>query len=523
MTVNETAWRKATYALWAFALLCLLVMFPSYGTTWDEEVQRIYGDHILTWFSTGFRDEQALNFKNLYLYGGLFDVPVQFLTRYSPFDVYTTRHLFTALLAWVALVFVSRSAALVSGVRAGFFAAVALLCTPVFVGHAFFNPKDIPFATAFTVAMFFTLRLLKLHDRAPASDVLKAGLAVGCGLGVRAGGIFLLAIVGGLLALRALPDIPALKWAGVTRQFKVFRRIAFITWVLMLVFWPWGLQHPILRPLQAMYEASHFPWNQLINYNGQLILSADAPRTYYPVWFSHTLPEGLLLCLALVLPWLVMRLRGKDVTAQQSGRWLALGVFAFAALPLVLAIGVHPPVYDGVRHVMFVFPAFAVLAGCALEWVQSWKLRPARLALTGVVALSVAVTVVDYVQLHPYQHVYFNRLIAGGLEKGGAKLETDYWGSCVREAVEWIVDNQTVPPGQVAIIENSATGFITTYALEHSKNPNAKNFRQEVPGEQANYWVYTTRQNRHLRSEPLLHVVKRQGVGLCYVFETKKL
>src|ERR1700742_428932 len=59
-------------AAWlSFAVLAARLALDA-GVTWDEEVQREYGDRILAWFRSGFHDRSATDFKNLYFYGGLF-------------------------------------------------------------------------------------------------------------------------------------------------------------------------------------------------------------------------------------------------------------------------------------------------------------------------------------------------------------------------------------------------------------------------------------------------------------------
>ena len=46
-------------------------------------------------------------------------------------------------------------------------------------------------------------------------------------------------------------------------------------------------------------------------------------------------------------------------------------------------------------------------------------------------------------RLHPYQYVYFNGFI-GGLRGAFGRFETDYWALSMREAAEWVNQNQTL-------------------------------------------------------------------------------
>jgi hypothetical protein len=69
----------------AALLLALLVVIAatleSYAISNDEEVQQRYGELIITYYLSGFRDQSLFHFSNLYLYGGLFDIIAVFVER----------------------------------------------------------------------------------------------------------------------------------------------------------------------------------------------------------------------------------------------------------------------------------------------------------------------------------------------------------------------------------------------------------------------------------------------------------
>src|SRR5262245_62071263 len=110
------------------ALLCgLIAVFGrDAGLSYDEDVQRRYGDMILAWFRSGFEDYSATTYLDLYLYGGLFEAPAQWLAELSPLSVFDTRHLLTALTALLGVVATWKLAAAVGGPRAGFLGALVL-------------------------------------------------------------------------------------------------------------------------------------------------------------------------------------------------------------------------------------------------------------------------------------------------------------------------------------------------------------------------------------------------------------
>src|SRR5579872_7276205 len=73
-----------------FATLIALVAFTfgDYGISNDEGVQQRYGELIVRYYASGMTDQTVFHFKNLYLYGGLFDVVVVGLQKLLPLDPY---------------------------------------------------------------------------------------------------------------------------------------------------------------------------------------------------------------------------------------------------------------------------------------------------------------------------------------------------------------------------------------------------------------------------------------------------
>ena len=60
--------------------------FNDYAISNDEPVQHHYGELIISYYASGFRDQSLFNFDNLYLYGGLFDVVAVLLSHLVPID-----------------------------------------------------------------------------------------------------------------------------------------------------------------------------------------------------------------------------------------------------------------------------------------------------------------------------------------------------------------------------------------------------------------------------------------------------
>lgn len=110
---HEDPWRSAGWAGAAIIGFLIVRFATDAGITYDEQLQVDYGELILDWYRSGFTNQAALHYRNLYLYGGLFDAPAQLLARLSPLGVYETRHLLVACIAAVGIVATWKGGALI--------------------------------------------------------------------------------------------------------------------------------------------------------------------------------------------------------------------------------------------------------------------------------------------------------------------------------------------------------------------------------------------------------------------------
>jgi hypothetical protein len=106
-------------------------------------------------------------------------------------------------------------------------------------------------------------------------------------------------------------------------------------------------------------------------------------------------------------------------------------------LPVALAILMGSTLYDGIRHLLLIYPILVALA--AAGWTtllgnrsHAWLRRGAA----GLLAAGLVSILTFHVRFHPNQGVYFNALVSG--PRGAfARYEMDYWGNCVFQAVAW--------------------------------------------------------------------------------------
>ena len=527
---RERRGRAVSALLVALIAAVMLSTVLDYGMTGDEGVQHRYARRVLRWYATLGADRSAVAEEDISMYGALFEGLAEAAASVSPLDPYETRHVVNVLFALAAFVAVLRMGRHLGGTLGGVLAVLLLALTPPFYGHAFNNPKDIPFAATFAVAVCVILVVSDRSPRLRRRDILAAATAIGVAAGVRVAGIvlfgFALLLWAGvaLVRSRAGAETEAGHWRDLRRLALAWLVVVVIGWAVMVVLWPWAQVAPFRNPLRALGAFSRFWETMVVFYDGQYVLNGTVSRFYIPRWFALTMPETYLIAAALGVLHLGRRWRrpawplGTRVKLVQGG-WLVL----VATLPVAWVVARHTPLYDGLRHFLFVVPLLAVAAGAsAAPYLRAcWGRTEGTIAALALAGLG-ALTLSDMVALHPYEAIYFNRLVAGGLRRAVERYDTDYWCLTYKEGAEWLLARyaKATCPERIRVGGHSIL-LQTSYYLKKT-DEGRRLFTPVSLDDDPNFALATTRFGDH-RHTPgrLVHTVDRQGATLLYVFEVK--
>ena len=434
----------AIAVLLAVAAIAALT-FRDYGLGWDDYTHSQYGDLLLSLYGSGFADQRAFSFVNLYMYGGGFDLIATLAAKVLPFDLFETRRLVGAIVGLVGLFVTWRLGRRVGGPLAGLIALALLAACPLYYGHMFMNAKDAPFAVAMAIALLGIVRAFDEYPHASPATIALSGIGIGLAIGSRVMGGF--ALLNALLPLLLIVAVRArergLKTAiGECGSYLVpFIPAAVLAYLVMGLVWPWAVLSP-LNPFRAVEYFSNFfekPWREL--FDGRFVLVPDMPRSYVPTLMGLTLPE-LMLALGIggTIGATIAALRGDPPRAKAGvGRRAALLATVLAvALPVAVTVTTRPAMYNGIRHFVFLMPPFAALGGIAGAWMVARMQRYGRATATAAAAVlfaGIASPIVEMVKLHPYEYTHFNR-IAGGVAGARPYYMIDYWGLSMKQASE---------------------------------------------------------------------------------------
>jgi hypothetical protein len=523
-------WTRAGVVFMVAAAILGAVTVHQYGVTWDEEIAVKQGATVITWYKTEFADRSAIDQSNYRLYGGFVNVLIQAARAATHARIYEASHAIALAFGLVGLALAFWIGRRLGGPAAGCLSAVFLWMTPVYYGHSFNNPKDIPFAVLSLASFAAIAAGWRQLPRLPPVTWIATGLAIGSTLAVRVGGLalfgYLAAVWAAWLALRMIADHAprAVVMQDAVALVRSGLKIVALAWVAMVAFWPYAAIDPIRHPFEVLQTLAHFPdYYGTVRFEGADLAPNHLPWTYVPVWFGVTLPEFYFIALAAAMwrapAWLAALTRQE---ADRGRAVLTCALLATILLPVVSAVVLGATLYDGIRHFLFIVPPLAIAAALAIaSLLASTRSRAIRAGVAALVGASLLATAVDMIRLHPYESVYFNRAIGGGLASAAPRFDTDYWGQSYREGVEWLMANYGSAGSEPIRVANCSKEFLTGYYIETS--PAARGRFVSVPLDQHPQVVLaTTRWSCQERfSGQVLHVVSRMGAPLCEVIEVE--
>lgn len=387
--------------------------------------------------------------------------PVKYLLRNQPQStVNSAFYLCDHLIFLYALYALYRLIKGMTGQMAFGLAAVLLLyCNPRFFAESFINSKDVVLMSLCLIVFWHGWRFIKQEDwLSPVLFGFFGALAFNLRLlGIGAFGVCGLAYLTDRTLKRA--------WSRrmVLRGALAVGALALFYYLLTPASWA----NPI-EFLQYVYANTvHFDssrWNGLILYRGDWFnpKRRPIPWHYIPWWMMITTPL-LILVLAFLCPAAIGWKSRADHAALLSSEtvfcfWLGL----FGLLPVAASMVGHSNLYNGWRHLYFVYASIIVLASVSLAWLWNQKRRWLR----GVLAAAVAANLIYYAGFiavnYPNEYAYFNVLAGPHPEEN---YDADYWLFSCQEALEAIMKQD--PHATVAdMTQRNCVGLYWNQAAE---------------------------------------------------------
>jgi hypothetical protein len=444
-----TKFRPETVVVLFFLIYLLigLSIFDDYGISYDEGFSRSRGIINYNYILKRNHPDQLLYDPGKY-HGPAFDIFLVFiedkLPAHTSRDLYLIRHLLTFFVFYISVwFFYLLCKDRFHDWKAGLLGSGWLILSPRIFADSFYNVKDLAFLSVFIISIYTLVNYLdhKTWLRTALHAVLCAFL-----IDMRIMGL----LVPCLTYLCVVGDHMLRSQSTNTIRKTILSLLGYSILLIacIILFFPILWENPVYHFVQAFLEMKQFPWPGNVLYLGQYVKATNLPWHYIPVWLMITTPLLYTVTFCIGVPVsLVSLARGilRRHFDQAKTIDLICGLWFF--LPLFTVIWLKSVVYDGWRHMFFIYPAFLlIVVNGVLALFTYVKRRFKGRAYTGITGILIALILVSLldpvyfmIKYHPYQNVYFNRLAGKNMESVKQNFELDYWGLSFRQAFEYIL------------------------------------------------------------------------------------
>ncbi len=522
----------AVYGFFGSLLLLGLGIYADYGISWDEDLSRATGMVNLRYLAEQVWPDLAIYHRDGTYpplhewvsrdYGALFETPAALIERLLHLedagDRYRLRHLLTFLVCFGGVVAVYKLGKQRFGDwRIGLLGAMWLVLSPRLFAESFYNSKDAVFTALFAIAMHTAVRLVL---RPTLRRALWHALACAAAIDVRIMAVLLPVVSLGLLALRTGGGRVA--WRT---TWPVAGLYSSVLGGLVVAFWPYLWAAPLTNLLLAFRHMSAYWWNNTVLYRGEFVPATQLPWHYALVWIGITTPVLYLSALGLSLLATLGRL-GRDRWPDWVGDESVQDLFfvALLGLPLLAVITLKSVLYDGWRHLYFVYPALLLLA--LRGWVAAWRWLAKITAATRwqfapgawliATALSMAAIAAQMIEAHPNQQVYFNFFAGADVAQ---RYELDYWGLSFRQGLEYIAAHDHW--ARIKVMANDPVLPVAKLNLSLLPPDDRQRLTFTESAQQADYFI--TNYRWHPGPYPYRHEVYRIRIGAARILSVFKL
>lgn len=442
-----------------FAALMILGLFiyKDYGISWDEPVERLTGIVNLNYIGDFFQIRwiqndpvlsansslQLLQYSDRY-FGPAFGIVSVFLERLFRINdeqqIYFFRHLlnFVIFVAGVHALYRLATRRFASW-KMGLLGAFILVLSPRLFGESFYNSKDLIFLSVFCIGLNSLVALITKPSigRAIAHGIITALVIDTRSIGIVLPALTIFYFLYGQIIARST----------IRKTLIILFVYGVILFIFVTIFWPFLWTNTIGHFLETLGKFSKWGTTQVaVLYLGDLyqIQKTTLPWHYVFTWIAVTTPVVYLVFWLIGIGLTGWQLLQSKLTVLKDTNYLQDLLFISASLgPIFTIVLLHSVIYDGWRHLYFIYPAILLINLKAIHWVlysaaQNKKIKQIFLAIFTLYLGALGYWMTTN---HPNQNIFFNSL-AGKNWK--AKFDVDYWGLSTRQALEEIarIDNR---------------------------------------------------------------------------------
>jgi hypothetical protein len=473
-------------SLYFFALLTVgYLIFPDYGISLDEDNTRISGfvslkyifeilfPHLVNEIDK-FTNIPSMTEWNEQGIGVIFDLPAAFLELIFNINdtrqYYLLRHFLNYLIFFfsVYFFFLIIKKRYESNYMA-FLGSFFLILSPRIFADSFYNNKDLIFLSLFIISLYYALKFL---ENANIKNTILFSLTSSLATDIRILGIILPILIIFFYLIK--------NFKFKNNKIKVLNPILLLlvlTPFFITLFWPYLWNDPLNNFITIFKSLSHFDENIYNFYFGEYIDAKNIPWHYPIVWLGITTPLLYIILFIIGFVFTIKKIYKNLLKIEQNeynNFWKNkkdmqdFVFFTIFLIPLVIVIYLNSTLYDGWRHLYFIYPIFLLISLLGLHIIRITFFRKKLNILLVLIICLLSPTFIWMIKNHPHQFIYFN-LLAG--KNFNDNFEMDYWGLSNAKALEYIAKNES---GIVNV------GSLGTTDLNLSKNFLLKKYRDKM-------------------------------------------
>jgi len=307
---------------------------------------------------------------------------------------------------------------------------VFYLLYPYLLGHAFYNPKDMPFLFIWILSTYLCLKLfIKIftNEKITYGNIFFLSLATAFLFSIRISGILILLQY--LIILVITSNLSKRSFFEFIRFYFTKISLFFLfTLFFTFIFYPILWINPLFI-IDAVNQMRNIPYGVCTLTYGECMDSLDLPSNYILIWLFFKLPIISLLGLIL-FPFVEKRIFSDDKSK------IILGSLIISLISIIfLLIFFKVNLYDELRHILFIVPLILIISFSIIFFFS--KKITFYLAFIFIFAF-----LLQNIYMYPYQYTWFNAF--SNLIDINKKFELDYWGVSGRNLAKKINSNKLI-------------------------------------------------------------------------------
>ena len=495
-------------------LVAGIVAHRDYGLHWDSWSQYEVGK-LNYEFITG--QSSALKEYPYRYYGPAFEVLLYTLTNRMPVrEMFFTQHLINFFFFFIGLIFFYfLTINIFKDKRLAFIGCLFAALSPRILADSFYNTKDIPFMSAFIIAVYTLIRLI---ERMKIRELFFHSIASAVLISIRLQGIMILPMTILFLAKGFF-----MKSTAIHRRQHLWSGLIYLVLAmgLTVLFFPNLWKNPLGELQFGLSQLSRFPWSGgLVLYRGQMVSASGLPWHYLPVWVVITTPLVISILFVIGILWQGFKSIHKPATHlfEEVGFLISL---LWLIIPLAMVIFLNSVLYDGWRHLFFIYPAYIIIALYGLKNLFSIQVNSLgqKFIQTGIllfVFLGLLSPLSFIIRNHPFENVYFNSLAGSNYQIIKKRYEMDYWGLSYYQALQHVLMKDDSP--LISIKVDNTPGKLNALLLTQDEQ-NRISFVQEI--DEADYFMTNFRWHPDEYDYLLFYSVDVRGVSINSTYRIK--